>query len=225
MIRSEANVRGWRSVAAVSLLLLMLGFLVDTDVVRCVALWRPLDSTTRLEQQLLRLPGHFLFTLAICLALSMWHPLHWRAGLLLFWSGALSGILAWVLKWCVGRTRPLKGIPAFELHPFLNGVHGLLGNGNRSFPSGDTALAFASAVCLACLIPRWRWACYLMATVVASQRVLVNAHHVSDAIGGAILGALSFALAAKSLLDFCDVSHATVCDQPLGGVEPGCNNP
>jgi len=195
---SASRGRRWHWLAA-AWLLLLLGFRLDANVTRWVAAWEMHEAATPLAHRLVRLPGHFIFTIGICLALAAWHRQKIQAGVLLFLSGAFSGILVWLLKWCVGRTRPLKGIPAFEFHPMSHGFGGLLGNGNRSFPSGDAALAVASAVCLASLIPDWRWVFYLAAILVSVQRVFVNAHYTSDVIAGGICGAISFALAATIL--------------------------
>jgi len=197
-LSSAARGRQWSSLVAAGLLLL-LGFRLDADVARWVAGWQLLEAAAPLEHRLVRLPGHFIFTIGISLALAVWHRQKIRAGMLLFLSGAFSGILVWLLKWCVGRTRPLHGVPAFEFHPMFHGLGGLVGNGNRSFPSGDAALAMTTAVCLASLISGWRWAFYLAAVLVLLQRVFVNAHYTSDVIAGGICGVASFSLAAKIL--------------------------
>jgi membrane-associated phospholipid phosphatase len=97
-----------------------------------------------------------------------------------------------------GRTRPFK-LDAFDangdltaapfaLQPFRGGLGRMFDSQNLSFPSGHAALAFATATALAALFPRWRWAFYAMATACAAERVLENAHWVSDALGAAALG-------------------------------------
>ena len=63
---------------------------------------------------------------------------------------------------------------------------------NLAFPSGDAALAVATAAVLSYLIPRWRVAWWFMAVVVAAQRVAENAHHVSDVLAAAALGVAAF---------------------------------
>ena len=44
---------------------------------------------------------------------------------------------------------------------------------------------------LAILLPRWRYAFYAAVSLVAAERVLENAHYVSDAVAGAGLGVFS----------------------------------
>lgn len=57
-----------------------------------------------------------------------------------------------------------------------------------SFPSGHTAYAFALATVLAAWHPRWRWAFYAGAFVVAWSRVHLDRHFVGDCFIGGWLG-------------------------------------
>ena len=69
-------------------------------------------------------------------------------------------------------------------------MHGIVHETNLSFPSGHAALAFATAAALAMLWPRsrWRWVAYVVAAIVAAERVAENAHWLSDTVGAAALG-------------------------------------
>ena len=100
-----------------------------------------------------------------------------------FVSVALSGIVANVIKVIVGRGRPKlldqTGLTGFE--PFtLDGTF-------HSFPSGHTNTAFALAIAISLLIPRWRGGLLAFASVVGFSRIVVNAHFLTDVIGGAAL--------------------------------------
>jgi membrane-associated phospholipid phosphatase len=137
--------------------------------------------------------GHFGFTLVIVAILGFAHPLRWQAGGMALLAALFSGA-NYVVKWCIGRSRPFK-VPAhpgellpFRLRPFTMAD-------NLCFPSGHATLAFAAAASLAILLPRWRWFFYVGATVVALERVAENAHYVSDVVGAAILGIISARLA------------------------------
>ncbi|MCF6194358.1 MAG: phosphatase PAP2 family protein [Kangiellaceae bacterium] len=63
---------------------------------------------------------------------------------------------------------------------------------NNSFPSGHTALAFASATTL---YRRYGWemgfSAYALATLTGSARVAARKHHWYDALSGAALGTLT----------------------------------
>ena len=61
----------------------------------------------------------------------------------------------------------------------------------HSFPSGHTNTAFALAIAVSFLIPRWRGGLLAVASVVGFSRVAVNAHFLTDVIGGAALAVLT----------------------------------
>jgi membrane-associated phospholipid phosphatase len=101
----------------------------------------------------------------------------------------------WLIKWMVGRFRPFKlgtdELPhPFDFQPFAGGWLGGYHTRNLCFPSGHAALAFATAAAVAMLWPtaRWRGWAFVVATVVAMQRVAENAHWLSDTVAAAALG-------------------------------------
>jgi membrane-associated phospholipid phosphatase len=113
-------------------------------------------------------------------ALSYWLA---SAFFFIFASVALSGIAANVIKVIVGRGRPKlldqTGLTGFQ--PFT------LDATFHSFPSGHTNTAFALAIAISFLIPRWRGGLLALASVVGFSRIAVNAHFLTDVIGGAAL--------------------------------------
>jgi undecaprenyl-diphosphatase len=119
------------------------------------------------------------------------HPARWRASLLLLICDAIVAGND-VIKWIVGRTRPYKlhndFLEPFVFRPFQGGSKGTLSTNDLCFPSGHAALAFASAAALSILLPRWRWVFYAIAAIVAVERVLEDAHWLSDTVGAAALG-------------------------------------
>jgi membrane-associated phospholipid phosphatase len=78
--------------------------------------------------------------------------------------------------------------------PFHQGWAGLAEHARFSFPSAQALLAFTTATALAILIPRWRWAFYGGATLVALERLAENAHWLSDCVGAAGLGVVGVRL-------------------------------
>jgi len=137
----------------------------------------------------LKLPGDFRFTVVLAAVLALLRRRRLAPALAMLLSGPLVGILYITLKWCIGRHRPVIAIAPFALHPFAHGVRGLFGAEKAlSFPSGHAALAFATATCLAAALPRWWLLFFALAAAVASERVLENAHYLSDVVAGSGFG-------------------------------------
>jgi membrane-associated phospholipid phosphatase len=139
-------------------------------------------------REALKTPGFFGFTLIVVIPLVIWrHRMRWPAGIFMLIATALSGSNQ-LIKWIAGRTRPFKlpdgsgRLAPFELHPFPHDGK------NLCFPSGHADLAFATAAGLGILWPRFRWAFYALALIVAVERVAENAHWLSDTVAAAALG-------------------------------------
>jgi membrane-associated phospholipid phosphatase len=166
---------------------------------------------------ILKLPGEYGFTLVAIAAVSLWHPLRWRAGVFVFLATLLTGVNG-LTKWMMGRWRPYtyplhteQALP-FSLTFFRGGWRGILDGRDLSFPSGHACLAFATAAAVAMLWPRarWRWFGYVIAAIVAAERVAENAHWCSDAVVAAALG-VGVASVARAILRVEDqISRTTV---------------
>ena len=87
----------------------------------------------------------------------------------------LSSAASTILKALVDRERPHTGA-LIDLPS------------SASFPSGHATTAFAAAVALSLLVPRWSWWALTLAAVVAYSRVYLGVHYWSDIVAGAILG-------------------------------------
>jgi membrane-associated phospholipid phosphatase len=176
-------------------------------------------------QKTLKAPGEFGFTIAIAIAVAFLHPLKWRAGAFVLLGTIVSGLNG-LIKWIAGRTRPFhlvddRGaarLAPFELSPFRGGLPGLFVSKNLCFPSGHAALAFATAEALAILYPRARWTFYLIAAVVGAERVLEDAHYLSDVVGAAILG-----IAGVHVIRWIVTSRCRVVASGLSDTDPELN--
>lgn len=91
-----------------------------------------------------------------------------------------------LIKRAVGRGRPFVGGKAdpFNFLPF----HGA--EPYFSFPSAHSVTAFALALGVAVIWPRWRILMFVYAVAIAASRLVLLAHHPSDVVGGAVLGML-----------------------------------
>lgn len=87
-----------------------------------------------------------------------------------------------VLKVIIGRTRPdllfSNELYAFSPMSFNHHYH--------SFPSGHAVTIFALAFSFSYLYPRLKIPLILAATLLASTRILLTYHYLSDVIGGAL---------------------------------------
>ena len=132
---------------------------------------------------------YYCTTIPAAILVAVFHRLGIRAGLFVLMTGLVC-LLGNLLKWTIGRKRPFHldaremTLP-FSLDPFPRGFSGLITQTNLAFPSGHTMVAFATAASLAILWPRWRWIFYVGAAGVAIERVLENAHWLSDTVGAA----------------------------------------
>lgn len=84
------------------------------------------------------------------------------------------------LKFIIDRPRPCDE---------LANVHLLVSCGSGySFPSSHAVNNFAGAIVLSYLLPRWTWAFFSYASIIAFSRVYVGVHYPSDIVAGAIIG-------------------------------------
>lgn len=106
-----------------------------------------------------------------------------------------SGIVCEVLKIMLGRSRPElwlnHDIYGFHLLSFADALH--------STPSGHTTIAFVLATIVSILRPKWQVLGWILASLVALSRILLNQHFVSDTLLGAYLGWLITFLIANYL--------------------------
>lgn len=106
-------------------------------------------------------------------------------------------------KLTVGRTRPQVSHDSSRAVGFLRGIEGDLWT---AFPSGHTAIAFATASVLDRQLGRWHperrtaiaVAGYTVATLAGAARMYDDRHWLSDVLGGAAVGVLSGALVVRA---------------------------
>ena len=85
------------------------------------------------------------------------------------------------IKSLVGRVRPCNTFSADQIHL-------LVGCGGLSFPSSHAVNNFSVATMFSHYYPKWKWAFFSWAGLVALSRPAVGVHYPSDVLGGAIIG-------------------------------------
>ena len=112
-----------------------------------------------------------------------------RRMLAVLYALAISGIVANILKFAIGKARPGEKLGNWHMVPFSSA------NDFHSFPSGHTTTSFALAFVLSYFYPRLAPALFGAAVLIAAGRVVGESHFPGDVMGGAILGiALGWAL-------------------------------
>ena len=144
--------------------------------------------------RMLRLAGYFPLwgIVALALVLHDWVPRTLatlrqasRRGLLLFWSAALGGIVAELLKVAFHRERP--GLTD-GLHVFRPWADRPFSTAQLGLPSSEAAVAFAAAAVLARLFPEAGLLWYALAVGCGLTRVASGAHFMSDVVMAAFVG-------------------------------------
>ena len=154
--------------------------------------------------QVMRVPGRYPYLIPLGILIGLMHRHRWHAAAPLLLTGPPVGILYTVLKWIIGRKRPIVEIAPFTFHPFIGGIRGLfVAVPGLSFPSGDAMMASATATVVTIVFPRWAAVAWIWALLVCIERVLENAHYLSDVVsgtgGGVLCGWFAFWLTFKIL--------------------------
>jgi undecaprenyl-diphosphatase len=104
----------------------------------------------------------------------------------LFVAIAVPGLFDTIVKRMIGRARPFVGghDDPFLYMPFI------WRPAYAAMPSGHATTAAAAAIAIGALWPRARGVMWLYALMIMFSRVVVLAHHPSDVIAGAVVGAV-----------------------------------
>ncbi|MDX2143194.1 MAG: phosphatase PAP2 family protein [Rhodospirillaceae bacterium] len=202
---SKAGIPGWLPLREIAITLAMTtlvcaGFVMwlDIPIARAFDRWSTLPITDIFR--LFTRAGHsaWWYTPAVIgVALSLWiarasaNGALWRrrarALVFVIVSMASSAALVNALKVAFGRYRPrlLFSDDLYGFAPFAINIK------HAGFPSGHTQSIVAAMVAFGFLFPRWRYALWGFAAVVAASRFTTAVHYASDVIAGAVIAILT----------------------------------
>ena len=128
-----------------------------------------------------------------------------RSALAVALAMLVAEALAAVLKVLVARPRPSDSLSSVS---------------PTSFPSGHTTIAATTAVIVALLVARWAvwWIAAAWIILMGWSRTYLEAHWLTDTVGGALLG-LATAMLVWGLIRAARAEETTAGD-PLGAAEP-----
>jgi undecaprenyl-diphosphatase len=134
-----------------------------------------------------------------------------------FMAIALPGLFATIIKRIIGRARPfVDGTDPYLYLPFHWRAD------YASLPSGHATTAFAALVAIGAIFPQARALMWIYAVLIAVSRVVVWAHHPSDVVAGAIVGAAGAWLVrqwfAARGLGFAVTAHGVIKPMPGPGL-------
>lgn len=155
--------------------------------------------------------GHF-FAIAILCSWGSWlilktkvrftKPIHIQLMKVKSWGTCFlygliaSGITIHLIKFLTGRARPNQTPDHYPwiFEPLNTHWH------FHSFPSGHSQTLFSAAVAFCFAFPKAKYPILLIATALATTRVLLNQHFLSDVLMGSYLGyAITFLIFTKNL--------------------------
>jgi membrane-associated phospholipid phosphatase len=98
-------------------------------------------------------------------------------------STIIGSVFTTAMKFSVNRERPFVTYP--------NDITKYSKAGSKSFPSGHTSMAFATATSISLMYPKWYVIApsFLWASSIGYSRMYLGVHYPSDVLVGAFLGA------------------------------------
>jgi membrane-associated phospholipid phosphatase len=160
-----------------------------------------IDWVGELGQNILYLPSFFLLT--IIFKHFYKNKLYYSQSLFLFLCTSITGLFSLLIKITIARARPL-----LWFNEQLYGFHWFSIKATyMSFPSGHTCTIMSVMFGLSCLYPRYFLFFLITGLCIASSRVLLTAHYLSDIAGGVYLALLVVAWLKNRFFDQKALNH------------------
>ena len=114
-----------------------------------------------------------------------------KVGLEVLEAQLVTSVVHYPINWIASRTRPRDGGEYNDFNWIWNKDISEWTDIDTSFPSGHSVLAFSSAAVIAAEYYEKKWVppvIYAAASLIGTQRLMQNAHWVSDVFYGAVIG-------------------------------------
>ncbi|MCH2145992.1 MAG: phosphatase PAP2 family protein [Phycisphaerales bacterium] len=135
--------------------------------------------------------GQLSSLIIVGVVLCRMQPARWRRLLDLGLAAGLVSLVVLLVKFCVGRLRPVHELP-FVFDGWLIRIgeapEALGSYDIASMPSSHTSAAVVLSLFVTLLWPRLAWFAVVMALLVAFSRVIFVAHWAADVVMGALIG-------------------------------------
>jgi membrane-associated phospholipid phosphatase len=189
--------QNWWAGAAIALLVLSIAAAFDRDFLASAmeigasdsGMWEQLTNYG--EHGWILYPAATLFVLTAIAAFvvrqRLWRLILWQFAALyafVFIGVGLPSLFTALIKRAIGRARP----PLLEEEGLYSFAPNLFDWTHQSFPSGHATTAFALALVLAFLAPRWTYVTLVLAVGIAISRVILGMHYPTDVVAGAVVG-------------------------------------
>lgn len=149
--------------------------------------------------EVVRLFGSVVGGAAAFFIVAVIHPRGWPLAVRNAIPVGIADLTTLLLQFAFGRVRPNRSDDPLDFRSIAGLWDRQLSYAVGCFPSGEATAAFALAVVLAGIYPRWAALFYAIATLNALARVVQGAHYLSDVAAGTAVGVLVASLAYLSL--------------------------
>ncbi len=162
----------------VGLIFSVFSFFLDSYVVSLMILMQNIFLINFFK--VITLIGDLEFFIPIAIIISIFFLLRKKRVSGLWVSAFTVGILSFLLKFFIDRSRPYES----------QNVASLVNTSMSSFPSGHAMIVFAVVPFMIKNFPKQKYYFMIIAALVAFSRIYLNVHYLSDIVAGAFLGYL-----------------------------------
>lgn len=176
------------AVTAIFIILAMMVYLYDTEIVKFVSYLR--NDVFDYALLSISFMGNNFIIFFFLTSLFLWTE-HKRKWILPLWlSSFFTAVVTYLIKILIARPRPFQKGLVSVLQIDFHFIGNNFNTWNFSFPSFQAALVFSALPFLDKEFKKFKYIWIVFACLVAFSRVYFSIHYLSDVIAGAIIGYL-----------------------------------